>query len=130
MAVMITDLCINCDACIDECPATAIVGADESPRDDWGFTYVRPEKCIECVDAAVPKCADVCPTEGCIVWDMPYDREYNDYYVNSDAYVIRVHKKKGLMSPEASPQPWREAIGTADRENHVAVGETLKLYNS
>ncbi|HHH73028.1 MAG TPA: 4Fe-4S ferredoxin, partial [Sulfuricurvum sp.] len=33
MAVMITDLCINCDACIDECPATAIVSADSSPRD-------------------------------------------------------------------------------------------------
>lgn len=130
MAVMITDLCINCDACIDECPATAIVSADESPRDDWDYTYVRPEKCIECVDAAVPKCADVCPTEGCIVWDMPYTAEYNDYYVDSAAYVIRVHKKKGLMSPEISPQPWREAISTADRENHVAVGETLKLYNS
>ena len=129
MAVMITDLCINCDACIDECPATAIVSADESPRDDWGFTYVRPEKCIECVDAAVPKCADVCPTEGCIVWDMPYDAGFNDYYVESDAYVIRVHKKMGLMSPEVSPQPWREAISMADRENHVAVGETLKLYN-
>ncbi|MEZ7933454.1 MAG: 4Fe-4S binding protein, partial [Sulfurospirillum sp.] len=25
MAVKITDLCINCDSCIDECPATAIV---------------------------------------------------------------------------------------------------------
>ncbi len=130
MAVMITDLCINCDACIDECPATAIVSADSSPRDDWDYTYVKPEKCIECVDSAVPKCADVCPTEGCIVWDMPYDSDYNDYYVDNDAYVIRVHKKKGLMSPEVSPQPWREAISASDREQHVAVGETLKLYNS
>jgi len=129
MAVMITDLCINCDACIDECPATAIVSADNSPRDDWEYTYVKPEKCIECVDAAVPKCADVCPTEGCIVWDMPYDAAYNDYYVNSGEYVIRVHKKKGLMSPEVSPQPWRETISMHDRETHVSVGETLKLYN-
>jgi len=129
MAVMITDLCINCDACIDECPASAIVSAADSPRDNWEYTYVKPEKCIECVDSAVPKCADVCPTEGCIVWDMPYDSDYNDYYVSSDSYVIRVHKKKGLMSPEVSPQPWREVISIADRENHVSVGETLKLYN-
>jgi ferredoxin len=129
MAVLITDACINCDACIDECPATAIVSADNSPRDDWGYTYVKPEKCIECVDAAVPKCADVCPTEGCIVWDMPYDTEFNDHFVESDDYVIRVHKKKGLMSPEVSPQPWREAIPMEARVDHTAVGETLKLYN-
>ena len=80
------------------------------------------------MDAAVPKCADVCPTEGCIVWDMPYVAEYNDYFVQGD-YVIRMHKKKGLMSPEVSPQPWREAVSMADRVNHVPVGETLKLYN-
>jgi hypothetical protein len=60
---------------------------------------------------------------------MPYDSAYNDYYVDSGEYVIRVHKKKGLMSPNVSPQPWREAIGIADREGRVAVGETLKLYN-
>jgi ferredoxin len=129
MAVLITDTCINCDACIDECPATAIVSADESPLEGGEYTYVKPEKCIECVDAAVPKCADVCPTEGCIVWDMPYIPEYNDYYVSSDRYVIREHKKKGLMSPEVNPMPWREAITIGQREAQVSVGETLKLYN-
>ncbi|MGD9969037.1 MAG: 4Fe-4S dicluster domain-containing protein [Sulfuricurvum sp.] len=129
MAVLITDSCINCDACIDECPATAIVSADESPLKDGEFTYVKPEKCIECVDSAVPKCADVCPTEGCIVWDMPYTPEYNDYFVLSDRYVIREHKKKGLMSPEVSPMPWRETISREQREGHISVGETLRLYN-
>lgn len=129
MAVLITDTCINCDACIDECPATAIVSADESPLANGEYTYVKPEKCIECVDSAVPKCADVCPTEGCIVWDMPYSAEYNDHFVGSDNYVIRVHKKKGLMSPEVSPQPYRESISLAQREAQLSVGETLKLYN-
>ena len=128
MAVLITDLCINCDACIDECPATAIVSADESPLANGEYTYVKPEKCIECVDAAVPKCADVCPTEGCIVWDMPYTEDYNDYFVESKNYVIRVHKKLGLLSPEVSPQPFREKITTEQRNLHVSVGETLKLY--
>lgn len=129
MAVLITDTCINCDACIDECPATAIVSADASPLADAEYTYVKPEKCIECVDAAVPKCADVCPTEGCIVWDMPYIEAHNDYFVESDNYVIRVHKKKGLMSPQASPRPYRESIPLDQRTAHISVGETLKLYN-
>lgn len=129
MAVLITDSCINCDACIDECPATAIVSASDSPLIGGEYTYVKPEKCIECVDSAVPKCADVCPTEGCIVWDMPYTAEYNDYYVNSGEYVIRVHKSKGLMSPEVNPMPWRESISMEQREAQVSVGETLKLYN-
>lgn len=129
MAVLITDSCINCDACIDECPATAIVAAAESPLADGEYTYVKPEKCIECVDAAVPKCADVCPTEGCIVWDMPYISEYNDYFVLSNRYVIREHKKKGLMSPDVNPMPWRENITLKQREMGVSVGETLKLYN-
>lgn len=130
MAVLITDTCINCDACIDECPATAIVSADNSPLDEGEFTYVKPELCIECVDAAVPKCADVCPTEGCIVWDMPYTAEYEEHFVGNDAYVIRVHKKKGLMSPTVSPKPFRETITLEQRTNHTSVGETLKLYNA
>ena len=129
MAVMITDACVNCDACIDECPATAIVSASDSPLSEGEYTYVKPEKCIECADSAVPKCADVCPSEGCIVWDMPYIPEYNDYYVRSERYVIREHKKKGLMSPEANPMPWRENITIEQRAAGVSVGETLKLYN-
>lgn len=129
MAVLITDLCINCDACIDECPATAIVSAEDSPLENSEYTYVKPEKCIECVDSAVPKCADVCPTEDCIVWDYPYTETYNDHFTQSDDYVIRVHKKKGLMSPLVAPRPFRENISQEDREFHVSVGQTLRLYN-
>lgn len=124
MAVMITELCINCDACIDECPATAIVSADESPISDAEYTYVRPEKCIECVDCTVPKCADVCPSEGAIVWDFPYIGDFNDYFLNgndSGKYSIRVHPKKGLLSPEAQPRPFRESLEIDVREKHLAV---------
>lgn len=122
MSVFITDLCINCDSCIDECPATAIVSADDSPSEE--FTYVKPEKCIECVDSTVPKCNDVCPTEGAIVWDMPYTIEFNEYYKNgneSGKYNIRVHKKKGLMLPEISEKPFREGITIADREANTPL---------
>lgn len=124
MSVLITDSCINCDACIDECPATAIVSADDSPIDDAEFTYVKPEKCIECVDSTVPKCADVCPTEGCIVWDMPYTAEHNDCFLDGNdngIYKIRVHKKKGMLTPEAQPRPFRESISLEDRSVKMAV---------
>lgn len=124
MAVMITDVCINCDACIDECPATAIVSVDDSPIEDAEYTYVKPEKCIECVDSTVPKCADVCPTEGAIVWDMPYVAAYNAYYLEGQdegRYKIRVHKKQGIFSPENKPKPFREVITLTQREIHEAI---------
>ena len=123
MAVKITDLCINCDSCIDECPATAIVSASDSPI-NGDTTYVKPEKCIECADSTMPKCADACPTEGAIVWDMPYTPEYNEHYVNGHTkgiYAIREHKKNGIMFPENTPRPYREAISIADRQAGVAV---------
>jgi ferredoxin len=69
MAVIITDTCISCDACLDECDVNeAIVDNDENPTGE-DIYYVDPEKCDECASAGViPKCAEACPTEGCIVW--------------------------------------------------------------
>jgi len=124
MAVMITDECINCDACVEECPAMAIVSADDSPLEDGNYAYVKPEKCIECVDCSVPKCVDVCPTEGAIVWDMPYVAQFNEYYLSGQEegkYKIRVHKKKGIFSPEATPKPYRENIAMSDRQTHATL---------
>lgn len=121
MAVMITELCINCGSCIEECPATAIVSEDTSPIAAGEYTYVKPEKCIECADSSVPKCFDACPTEGAIVWDMPYTAEYNDYYLKGHedgTYNIRVHKKKGMFTPQAQPRPFRETISMDERTAH------------
>ena len=123
MAVKITDLCINCDSCIDECPATAIVSAGDSPV-NGDVTYVKPEKCIECADSTMPKCSDACPTEGAIVWDMPYTAAFQAYFVKgheSGEYAIREHKKNGIMYPEVSPKPYREAISLSERQAHTAV---------
>ena len=122
MAVMITDLCINCASCVDECPATAIVDEDATPIAEAAYTYVKPEKCIECVDSSVPKCFDACPTEGAIVWDMPYTAEFNDYYMKGHEegiYQIRIHKKRGIFSPENNPKPYRENISMEDRTSHA-----------
>lgn len=124
MAVIITEECINCDACVDECPATAIVSAKDSPLEDPEYTYVKPEKCIECVDCSVPKCFDVCPTPGAIAWDMPYTEEFDEYYMerNEDGiYKIRVHKKKGIFSPANQPRPFRDVISMDDRLEYKAL---------
>ena len=124
MSVLITQECINCDACVDECPATAIVSADDSPLDDPEFTYVKPEKCIECVDCSVPKCFDVCPTPGAIVWDFPYIEAFDDHFVQGHEegiYKIRVQKKKGLLSPLAYPKAFREVIGQEQRVAHAPL---------
>lgn len=124
MAVIITEECINCDTCIDECPAMAIVSADDSPLENGEFTYVKPEKCIECVDCSVPKCFDACPTQGAIAWDMPFIEEYDNYYLEGQdegKYKLRVHKKKGIFSPANQPRPYREVISLGDRQEHLAL---------
>ena len=39
MAVKITDICISCDACLDECPVEAIVDNDENPTGKIHIMY-------------------------------------------------------------------------------------------
>jgi len=126
MAVMITEECINCDACAPECPVAAILSDsdDKNPHEGERF-YVKVESCVECVGHAdEPRCAAACPTEGSIVWDMPYTTEFEEYYAagndNGD-YKIREHKKKGLMLPSVKAQPFMEEIGMDLRQAHASV---------
>lgn len=95
MAIKITDDCINCDACISECPNTAIyepdeewsyadgtelsgeitlrsngetVDADESfeTKSDE-FYFIITDKCTECKGFHdEPQCAAVCPVDACV----------------------------------------------------------------
>lgn len=68
MAVKITDICISCGSCIDECPVEAIVDDSDNPTGE-SIYYVYDNKCVECVGHNdQPACATACPTEGCIVW--------------------------------------------------------------
>jgi len=126
MAVMITDECIVCDACALECPVAAILNdSDEKNPFDEKY-YVKPESCVECVGHAdQPRCAEACPTEGAIVWDMPYTLEYEGYFVTGHEegkYAIREHKKKGIMLPSVKAQPFIESIDIATREARGNVG--------
>jgi ferredoxin len=95
MAIKITDECINCDACIAECPNNAIY----EPDTEWAyadetalsgmitvpgtneeldaseshepisdeFYYIVTEKCTECKGFHdEPQCASVCPVDCCV----------------------------------------------------------------
>ncbi|MCF8242132.1 MAG: 4Fe-4S dicluster domain-containing protein [Melioribacteraceae bacterium] len=76
MAVLITEECIDCNACETECPNNAIY----APGEPWSLngeenealsderTYVVPEKCTECVGFYdEPQCIPACPTEAIIM---------------------------------------------------------------
>ncbi|MCF6213182.1 MAG: 4Fe-4S dicluster domain-containing protein [Flavobacteriaceae bacterium] len=95
MAIKITDECINCDACVSECPNHAIY----EPDDEWSlsdetslngdvttpagvamdadesqepisdeFYFIVTEKCTECKGFHdEPQCASVCPVDCCIL---------------------------------------------------------------
>lgn len=84
MAVKITDICIACGACIDECPVEAIVDDDDNPTGE-DIYYVYADKCVECVGHHdEPACAAACPTEGCIVWDAPFEGQPSREEIGED----------------------------------------------
>jgi len=57
MAYVITDECIACGACEDECPVEAISEGED-------IYVINPELCTEC-----GACADLCPVEAIILED-------------------------------------------------------------
>jgi ferredoxin len=59
MAMMITDECVNCDACVQECLREAIY------EDDPHY-MIDAEKCTECEEEGGSLCIKVCPVD-CIV---------------------------------------------------------------
>ena len=60
MATTITDECINCDACVAECPNDAISEGDD-------IYVIDAERCTECVGFFDHyACQEVCPVECCV----------------------------------------------------------------
>lgn len=125
MSVLITEECINCEACAPECPVAAILGEDNDKNPHGDRYYVKPESCVECVGHEdEPRCAAVCPTEGAIVWDMPYTLEYQDHFKSGHdegVYAIRVHKKNGVMLPSVKEKAFIDSISIEDRIAHANV---------
>jgi ferredoxin len=54
MAHTITDECISCGTCVDECPSEAISEGEEK-------YVIDPEACTDC-----GACVEVCPTEAIV----------------------------------------------------------------
>lgn len=103
MALIITDECINCDACISECPNNAIYEPDQQWKYSEGtelsgtvttltnkeidadeenepvsdeFYYIVPEKCTECEGFHnEPQCASVCPVDCCVTDEAHVESE-------------------------------------------------------
>jgi len=60
MAYIITDECISCGACEEECKNEAI-------KEGETIYVIDPAKCTECIGwFESPKCAEVCPVDACI----------------------------------------------------------------
>jgi ferredoxin len=60
MAIHITDECVSCGACEDECPNTAISLGD-------AIFVIEPALCTECVGFYdTPSCQDACPVDCCL----------------------------------------------------------------
>jgi ferredoxin len=60
MATLITEDCISCGACEDECPTAAISLGDE-------IFVIEPTLCTECVGFHESrKCAEACPVDCCV----------------------------------------------------------------
>jgi len=66
MALIISDNCTLCDACVPVCPNTAITAGET-------IYLIDPFKCTECVGAEdEPQCKLVCPAD-CIDKDPNFD---------------------------------------------------------
>jgi ferredoxin len=62
MALLINDLCVNCDVCAPVCPNQAITQGET-------IYEIEPSRCTECVGHFdEPQCVVVCPVE-CIFVD-------------------------------------------------------------
>ena len=115
MSVIINDTCITCDACLQQCPVGAILDDAHNPVGEKRY-YVQPEKCVECVGIYDdPQCAAICPSIGCITWDMPFSAAFDKHFRNKTIYRLGVNKEGTLKSPLFKEKPYREDIPLEDR---------------
>lgn len=83
MALIITDECINCDACEPECPNGAITQGIE-------IYQIEPALCTECVGHFdTSQCVEVCPVD-CIPFD-PEHIENKDQLLQKYYRIIAVN---------------------------------------
>jgi ferredoxin len=114
MSVIIDESCITCDACLQNCPVNAIVDDSNNPTGENRY-YVQPEKCVECVDLFDdPQCAAICPSIGCITWDMPFTKEFDAHFANGEMYKL-AEKNGVLKSPAFKEKKFRADVPMSKR---------------
>lgn len=115
MSVIIDDSCITCDACLQQCPVNAIVDDQNNPTGKKQY-YVQPEKCVECVGIYDdPQCAAICPSIGCITWDLPFTQQFDEHFRNAEKYKLGVNKEGTLRSPLYKEKAFRKDIPLEER---------------
>ncbi len=114
MSVIIDESCITCDACLQNCPVNAIIDDMNNPLGESRY-YVQPDKCVECVDHFDdPQCAAICPSIGCITWDMPFTKEFDEHFLNGEMYKLAT--KDGVpKSPAYKEKKFRKDIPLTKR---------------
>jgi ferredoxin len=81
MALMITEDCINCNACVDECPNDAISEGES-------IYVVNPDLCTECVGFFdEPQCINVCPVEGTIIPDPNHQESKEELLAKKEKHA-------------------------------------------
>jgi ferredoxin len=93
MAIRITDECVSCGACEDQCPNDAIsMGPD--------IFEIDPALCTECVGFnGGPACADACPVDCCLP-----DPEHVEAEDELLARARRLHPGGRVTMIELSPE--------------------------
>lgn len=82
MALLINDLCVNCDVCAPACPNNAIAQGET-------IYEIAPSRCTECVGHFdTPQCIEVCPVE-CILVDPAHPE-------SRDALLLKYQLLTGL----------------------------------
>ncbi len=123
MSVIINDTCITCDACLQNCPVNAIVDDASNPTGKKHY-YVQPDKCVECVDLYEdPQCAAICPSIGCITWDMPFTAEFDEHFRNEEIYKLGVTREGTVKSPLYKEKKYRADIPLSNR----GVGKEVQV---
>ena len=73
MALLINDLCVNCDVCAPACPNAAI---SQGPT----IYEIAHDRCTECIGHFdVPQCIEVCPVE-CILIDPDHAETHEQLF--------------------------------------------------
>jgi ferredoxin len=81
MALMITEDCINCNACVEECPNDAI-------SDGESIYVIDSDLCTECVGFFdEPQCVSVCPVDGTIVPDPDHQETKEELLAKKEKHA-------------------------------------------